>query len=454
MNREQLIEELTSDILWYVMHGEFPEKHFVSEIKPRGLDQRFDEYEELVRLHFILKPDVVKFVQNLPQRLRQVKTQTENISQRGRGQVEGRINWAKTIRERNMQAPGDSSIFVFDNRYENYDIGENIVLKRLLSVIYHTLDDCRKYLEREYEWVTERWQENLELVDRLEEIFERNVHVTRISQPKEYEPTPRMLETAAESRSALYREAAALLMEYQSLIDADENSLRELLEATTITPSDDETLLELFVLFKYISTIENIQDGEFRIRTIETGKQEVARLEGGDSDPEIIIYHDNSARNRDVTFTRDPKGEPDDFSRHEMVEHASLETARNYFKHPNLGPWTGRPDVIVVEARHDQGPEYLITEVKNSKERPVIRSGMTETLEYLAFLQEKTGENNTEYVFGDETAYLGPGWNGTLVVQDMNTETASFEEQKSQPIKILQASEVESKLPDILKKVL
>jgi hypothetical protein len=454
MHRDELIEELTTDILGYVMHGAFPEEHVVGEIKPAGLDHRFDEYEMLVRLHFILKPEVVEFVQALPKRVRQIKTQTENVSHRGRGQVKGRINWNKTIRERNARAPGDSSIFVFDDRSESYDIDENVVLKQLISIIYHTLDDCREYLDREYEWVTDSWQENLALVDRLENIFERNVHVTRISPPKEYEPTSRMLESAAEARSPLYREAATLLSEYRTLLDADEESLRELLESTAITPSDDETLLELFVLFKYISAIEDLFNGEFNLRTIESGKQEVARLDANHSDLEIVVYHDSSARNHDVTFTQEPTGQPTDFSRHEMVEHASLETAKNYFKDPELESWTGRPDVIVIEARHGGRRDYHITEVKNSTERPTVRSGITETLEYLAFFQEKISEEDTEYVFGDETAYLGSGWNGTLVIQDIETETASLQEQRSQRIKILQASEVEERLPEILENVL
>lgn len=458
MHRDDLIEELTSDILTYVMQGQVPEEHFTGQIKPAGLDQRFDDYEMLVRLHFLLKPDVVEFVEALHKRLRQIKTQTENVSERGRGKIEGRINWTKTIRERNTRAPNDTALFVYDNRTENYDIAENIVLKRLLSVIYHTLSDCREYLEQEPtpRWVSESWRDNLELVDRFEDIFDRNVHVTRIRQPTEYEPTDRMVQQGEQSRSELYREATSLLKNYRSLLDADEEALRELLHSTAITPEDDAVLLELFVLFKYIHAIETLQDGEFNLRTIERDKQEVARLVGDSDGPEIRLYHDTSVDRPQLRFDKSPADDgQDDLNRHEMVQQKSIEIARNYFRNPKLGSRTGRPDVIVVEARHDGAHEYLITEVKNSTARPTIRSGITETLEYLAFLQELTENEQSEYVFGDESDFLGSGWNGALVIQDLEQEdTASLDEQREQQIKILEASDVEERVPEILVNVL
>lgn len=59
MNRSALIEQLSEDILTYVMHGSFPSEHVATEIKPDALDERFYEYEMLIRLHFILDPGVV-----------------------------------------------------------------------------------------------------------------------------------------------------------------------------------------------------------------------------------------------------------------------------------------------------------------------------------------------------------------------------------------------------------
>jgi len=48
-----------------------------------------------------------------------------------------------------------------------------------------------------------------------------------------------------------------------------------------------------------------------------------------------------------------------------------------------------------------------------------------------------------EFVFGGEDTeedYFGSGWNGLLVVQDLDRQTTSLEEQSESEIKILQAS--------------
>ncbi|WP_152424871.1 hypothetical protein [Natronococcus jeotgali] len=60
---------------------------------------------------------------------------------------------------------------------------------------------------------------------------------------------------------------------------------------------------------------------------------------------------------------------------------------------------------------------------------------------------------NEEYVFGRDTEeYFGSGWNRLLVVQDLQRETASLEEQAESEIKILQAAELEEQLAQVLKR--
>jgi hypothetical protein len=87
-------------------------------------------------------------------------------------------------------------------------------------------------------------------------VVERNVHVTRIRDPETYEPTDRMLQSAELARNEIYREAAALLRDHRQSRRGNEVALRELLDRTTITPDDEETLFELYVLFRYVHAIE------------------------------------------------------------------------------------------------------------------------------------------------------------------------------------------------------
>jgi hypothetical protein len=293
--------------------------------------------------------------------------------------------------------------------------------------------------------VTDGWKESDDLVEVMRDIFERNVHVTRIREPEAYEPTPRMIQRATQSRNELYRDASRLLRQYQRTLEGDEAAIRNLLHRTAITPDDDETLFELFVLFRYIEAIEELSDERFRLRTIESDSQEVAKLV--DEDVEIVVYHDNSARDRGLSFLSDvPEKDPDELSRTEFVEREARIVTDEYFVDRSFRTTTGRPDVIVLEVQSGSNTEYLITEVKYSTRPETVRQGIRETLEYLAFLRD-----DGDLVHG-ETEYFGTGWNGVLVVQDIDAhETASLEEQRS--IRILQAAELESQLTDVLERM-
>lgn len=424
------------------MHGEVSERHIVNSLKRDELTERFEDFDRLVRMHFILRSNVIDFVERLPERLRGVKTQTRNVSARSRGRVDGRIDWHATTRERTRSAPSDPTLFVCQHRSEDYDIPENLVLKALLSVIYRALDECAPFFDREYDWVTDRWLEGSNLADSMRDIFERNVHVSRIRDPSSYEPTDRMLERANTSRQPIYREAAELLREYRSVIHGHREAIGRLLRDTTITPDDDETLFELFVLFRFVETVESLSDDDFRLKPIESGTQKIAQLVDGER--EVALYHDSSGE-KGLSFRPDvPEKRDSELTRTEFVNRAALEVANGYFKDQNFRTVTGRPDVILLEVKTGEERQYLIAEVKNSTRTETIRRGIRETIEYLAFMREEEA-----FVFDDETGYVGSGWNGLLVVQDLpGRDTTDLDEQQS--IKILQAGEVESRLKDVV----
>lgn len=451
MNREELLDQLTQDVLTYAMHGAFPEHEIARYIKPDGLDERFEDYELLLDFHFILQDEVINFVRQLPKRIRNIRTETETISRTRRGTVDGHINWNSTIKKRYSQNPNDSSLFVCNNRSEDYDIPENLVLKQLLSVIHNTLRESEEYLRGEYEWVQETWKSNEDLIDELNRIVERNVHVRRIREPDAYEPTERMLTASENSRQEIYRQAASLLRNRESLFSGDEEAIRDLLDETAITPDDDHTLFELFVLFRFVSTLEELQDGNLQFKTIAIDRQEIARMEG---QKDIVLYHDNSAADRDLSFISDvPEVEGRLLSRTEKVQTVARRVANDYFSEHDFRNHTGRPDVIVMEVIDEENNqnECIIAEVKNSTNIDTIRRGIKEAVEYLAFLRI-----NDEFVFGKPNTenYFGTGWNGLLVTQDLETETASLDDQESSEIKILQASELESKLESVLKGII
>jgi hypothetical protein len=449
MNRNELLDQLTQDILAYVMAGDFPDRQFAQSVKPEELDDRFNEYELLLDLHFILREDVVAFVEALPQRLRRIRTETDSSSRTTRGSIDGRIDWGSTIKQRYSQNPRDRSLFVVENRTIDFDIPENIVLIELLSIIYHTLQEAEDYIRQEYDWVQQRWRDNGELIDQFSRIMDRNVHVRRIREPEAYEPTERMLTAAEAARQEVYREAAELLRVRERLFAGDEDEIQNLLQSTAIAPDDQDTLFELYVLFRFVAALDTLRDENVAFESITSGRQEVARLAG---EKEIVLYHDNSASDRGLSFrSGDTADLHDPLPRAQKVQEMAQTVAESYFQ-TEFQNHTGRPDVIILEIRDEANDEheYLITEVKNSKREKTIRQGIKETLEYLAFLKV-----NEEYVFDRSTsngAYFGSGWNGLLVIQDLERDTETFEEQET-PIRILQATELEDKVLDILEEL-
>ena len=451
MNRQELLEALTQDILAYAMHGAFPQREIARAIKPEGLDERFEEYELLLDLHFVLTDQVVEFVRELPERLRSIRTETESIARTQRGTVDGHIDWGATIKKRYTRNPRNSALFVCTNRTEDYDIAENLVLKRLLSVIYSTLREAEEYLRGDYEWVQQTWKGNEALIDELNQIVERNVHVRRIRAPAAYEPTERMMTAAESSRQAVYRDAADCLRTRERLFRGDAEEIRRLLDSTSITPDDNHTLFELYVLFRFVSTIEELQSSPPTYKTIASERQALARFQG---EKEIILYHDNSARDRGLSFVTEEEPPDRPLTRAEKVQNVARSVANRYFTdRKDFRDHTGRPDVIVLEVISEESDEheYLIAEVKHSTNVDTIRQGIKETLEYLAFLRV-----NEEFVFGskDSEDYFGSGWNGMLVIQDLDGKSASLTEQTDSEIKIVQASELETFLDSVLRRVI
>jgi len=445
MDRDALLDRLSEDVLAYVMHGSFPERHIARELSPDELDERFHDYDSLVRLHFVLRPEVVDFVERLPERLRSLQTRTESTTHTTRGTVDGQINWSETFRIRRRKNPRDSGLFVCENRSEDYDTDENIVLKRLLSIIHQTVTDCERYLSRDYEWVNDRWRNGTDLIRTVRETFRRNVHISRIRSPAAYEPTERMLQRAGEAREPVYRDATRLLREYRRVIDGEPEAVSNLLEQTAITPQDDETLFELFVLFRFVEAIEQFSEDRFELRTIESGRQEVARL--SDDEREITLYHDSAARAEGLRFVSDVEAkDPSGLSRTERIQYEADELADEYFVNEKFRTRTGRPDVIVLEIDSGDELEYLITEVKYSDRSETIVKGIEETLEYLAFIR-RDGE-----LLHDPSAMFGDGWNGMLVVDDLEQETRDIETQRL--MRILQASELDDRLEEVIEQAL
>jgi len=120
---DELVAETASEFVTFLRKGNINERQISERIDFGGLE--IDDFRRLKRVHFVLSDPVIKFVEQLPQRIRQIKKETQRSQKVTRGEVEGRIDWGATTKFRNSQSYGDNTLFVCNTPYAEYDTPEN-----------------------------------------------------------------------------------------------------------------------------------------------------------------------------------------------------------------------------------------------------------------------------------------------------------------------------------------
>lgn len=448
MDRDELIERIGRDLFGYALSGGLPPNELAAQIKPEGLDQNYERYDELVDLHFVLTDEVHSFVRDLPRRLRQLKTETRSQHFTGRGAIQGHVQWDKTFKRRYNKGGGDPALFVCTQREEEVNIPENQVLMEVLQTIESALSNAQTYFIEEADWVKDTWEGENQLREQFLQTIKNNINIRSIERPADKTLPPRTVEGAATSRQPLYREAAQLYQQHQKLRNKNIDGLTDLLRNTAITPSKS-TLLELYVLYTLIRILDDVDSfevGQPTFYPLSRFRDEIAVFDGPQK---YHVFYNESGTKLDLSFRPIPeKNNIGEFSRADAVYTFSDIIRRNFYKRSDQLKSTLRPDVFIAAKRTSTDPtnDYLIIEVKDSTSDQKISEGIRELLEYLTFMRkERTPVFN-------EAPYLGRGVNGILVVQDLPKESSvlSSEEQVNLPIQIIQASELTRELPKIL----
>ena len=410
---EQLLAEVANDFSQYLMKGEFMDiGSFTEKIEP---NLNIDNIEKLLRIHFVLtkkqqhtnrEVGVIDFIEELPQRMRRIKTTVKQKTETLNGEVKGRIRWKDTLEARFNRNPKDTTTYVCDLRQRNYAIPENLVLKELLGIIHGIVEtDLKGAFDAEYPWLNQ-WIDKKQLRNALKQLYLRNVYLKRIDLSNN-KITDRVIGRAINSRVPLYREAALLLSEYRRLMNFELNpeEARELLTNTFIGPDRTEVLFELYWTLKIIK-----QYGHVKLQLIEPGKNIVAKWKSDDH--EYIIYHD-------CTGSRD-------FGFKEVInelEKVLADKTDNYFgrelkvfkefnqmTNGNQTVWGGRPDIVLEKysLRDNKLESTFLGEVKYTNNREYAEQGLRELLEYIALIRYN-GKYFTAYnnLFGGQDDIRG-----------------------------------------------
>ncbi|WP_435143775.1 hypothetical protein [Halobaculum sp. P14] len=449
MDDSELIDAVSQDLFVYVLDGDLPSDDVAELIKPIDFPEQYAEYDRLVSLHFLLREQVETFVDELPDKIRAIKTETTTESSIQRGGINGRINWEATYQARATTSPNDTSIHVTESETEEYAIPENIVLKALLQLIETALGDINRYLNPDRTWVADSWVGQKQDRERFQTLVDRNIHLNRIPDLDPEEPTPRMISRAQQSRKQLYRTAGTLLADRRAY-DTSTDALQSLLQETTITPAGSQTLFELFSLFRVLDALQSVGGptiGTPTYHTLASGRTAAATFDGTRN---LSVYYNQTPADPSIDFKSLPDDEPTT-SRADAALRTATRVADAYFTDTNVSQHTNRPDVLVTsQPETDPAQSYLIVEVKHSTNKQTIRQGITEIVEYLSFLRR-----DDEYPF--EQGTFGSGLNGLLVVQDLDDTdiepaTLASQSRDNLPVRIVQASDLKTVLPSLIRR--
>ncbi|WP_121821047.1 hypothetical protein [Halostella salina] len=380
---DRLVGEVQDELVTFLQSGTIAEEDVVSTLDFTDLE--IDDFARLKRIHFCLSDPVVDFVEKLPERVRSIKTANQRERVHTRGEIRGSIDWNQTTKLRHTDSYGDRTVFACESPYVEYDIPENLVLKRLLWVVHRTVE--RELASFDYAWRREQWSDDQ--MREFRRLYSRNVHLNRIRDGTDIDPSARDLTAARTSRELLYTEAYDIYDTYRQLQSGqyDDPDVQSLLRETLVVPERLPRLFELFCVFKLIRLLSRLYP-QLTLQVIEPGSAEVARLES--ETLRMEVYHDQQGNLQFHEPLDDIEAETPYFRRYQDVLETHVELM-DVFLDRGAGQalYSGRPDIVVEVYEKETDTtlprRVLLGEIKYTESEQTFARGLRELLEYTRF---------------------------------------------------------------------
>lgn len=394
-SKQEMIHEIGDFLHVYMKAGKINKRPFFEHIH-----SNISDMEKLLKVHFLLKSEVIEYIKRLPDLFKQFKTTTKSLNKITEEEIRGKIDWQSTIQTRIKRNKLNSPVYSVTERNRMYDSNENIVLKKLLSVIYHLVFE-HKLVDNQYEWGN-AW--NNELRNSFEHIYIQNIYLKRIVLPKN-ELDIRMIYKATQHRSPLYAEAASLLLLYYRITnnDLDNDEIIELLNESFIEPDSTETLFELYWIMKLIKennseSLLHIYDGNNKNLVASWIKKGIR----------YNIYH-NSIGSGIVKFSV-PLEDIQNSEHPYLIQKEKSILMQKKFSQvffdstPNTIFFNGRPDILIegIDVNNHLLHELSIGEVKYTNSESYALVGLDELIDYIHFAKHKN-----DYVLNQDITIKG-----------------------------------------------
>lgn len=382
---EAMLEEISDELIIYLKQGSIKVDSFFKKI-----DLNINNFDQLLRIHFLLKEEVKEFIEDLPHLIRNIKTSTQKTNREVNGEIRGRIDWQATISNRSKNAYTNKNTFVCQQVDKDYNIKENLVLKKFLNIINKILYNDLNSSWNDYTWLSD-WFNKDGLFKNFEQIMNKNVYLKRISLDNII-ISERMIVDSKKSRNYLYRKAAELLEFYYDYIEnnswqKNEEEIIKLLNKSFIQPEKDSVLFELYWVIKLIRA----NAGDYSLELLGGGDNLTAQWYRGNY--KYSLYHDSTA-SKDLNWKVDLaeiSSSPDPYLKRKVSSYReALEISSIFNSKLSSSYWSGRPDIIIeIRNRNDNSLKKLVVaEVKYTINHETAKGGLKELLDYLYLVKD------------------------------------------------------------------
>ena len=350
---EETIERVICEIQEYLQLYLFKDASIDTEL---FVNQLFNLDEEniltLKKLHFLISSEVKSFIKILPFLVRNLSHSTNKEEIETHGNIIGQINWNQTFKNRMKTGLKDKSIFVCNTNKKLYDLPENQLLKYMLNKINKFIKDINITYDELYKEEVINYNEYLNNIHIITHKATKNPNLKNVILPKHI--TTKTITKTIKSHNNLYEDLVNIYKLYEKLfITNDETILSELLNKQVLKPNNNDTLYEVYILFKIIEKIdkENIQ-----LKLLKAGNDYV--IHSKFNDKEINIYYQHLP---------------------EAFKNNNIQKLQPYY---NIELYNKRPDIIIEYIKNNK-KTYKIIEIKRTEDSGYIRDSIYKVFGYL-----------------------------------------------------------------------
>lgn len=398
-NRDEYIEKIQDYLYMYLLEGT---PSFQSEDIINFFNLEKNELYVLKAVHFLISPEVKKLFVHIPNLFRNLSHSTSKKDIEYHGIIRGNINWSKTIKTRYSRGFNDKSLFICSPPFKHYDLDENRILKFLFKKIIFLYENILRFNNSNNESTinldklnkkSEKWYDLVDDIYFLSRLSIHNIYFEEVSDLDSI--SVEALKKVQTHRNPIYHEVARVFELYEKLFIFDDiGSLIDLIQNQLIVASNNDTLFEIYILFKIISKLKekSIKDSfkiHINFKNYLTDEQVSADLDCGVT---INVYYQHVPN----TFKFNSK-------------YLKMNNKQQY----GFNVRVRRPDII-FEIIKDKNIYYRILEIKNASRYDYMRNSFYKMFGYI---HDFSGVNFTENV-----PFVLVNWNGSKINENFKEE--------------------------------